>query len=320
MLLSLTFLVIPTMFAISQTSNWQLSGNSNVNAATDFVGTTNSIPLIFKTNNIERMRIDADGNIGSNNFNVNNNNVHFTSGDYFGSFTVKSNVVSFTGNDYYGKFIVFDNTTSYPQSHSGLRFAINGTTHSQIFFNGGAFSHGTSIDGLTGNTEVLSREGDVYLSTGTFLSNGLIVKNGTGYIGVGTNTPLVKLDVNGTTYSRKMFIGTPDANTTSNMGSNNLLAVKGTAVFVKAKVAIYGSGWPDYVFETGYPLPTLDSLDRFIKDHKRLPEMPSAKEVEQDGLDLGATQALLLKKIEELTLIIIQQEKRIDLLEKQIIR
>lgn len=136
-----------------------------------------------------------------------------------------------------------------------------------------------------------------------------------GKVGIGTATPAALLDVNGTTYSRKMFIGTPDANTTNYMGSNNLLAVKGTAVFVKAKVAMYGSAWPDYVFSPQYQLPTLDSLERFIKANQRLPEMPSAREVEKDGLDLGNTQALLVKKVEELTLIMIKLEKRIKELE-----
>ena len=137
-----------------------------------------------------------------------------------------------------------------------------------------------------------------------------------GNVGIGTTTPSVKLDVNGTTYSRKMYLGVPDVNTTTNMGSTNVLAVNGTAVFVKAKVAIYGpTTWPDYVFEPAYKMTTLDSLEQFIQLNKHLPEMPSAADVEKDGLDLGDTQALLLKKIEELTLIVIEQNKRIEKLE-----
>ncbi len=133
-----------------------------------------------------------------------------------------------------------------------------------------------------------------------------------GNVGIGTSTPAAKLSVNG-----NVFIGTQDANTITNMGSNNVLAVNGTAVFVKAKVAIYGpTTWPDYVFEPSYKMTTLDSLEQFIKLNKHLPEMPSAADVEKDGLDLGDNQALLLKKIEELTLIVIEQNKRIEELEK----
>lgn len=130
-----------------------------------------------------------------------------------------------------------------------------------------------------------------------------------GKVGIGTTTPGANLDINGTTYSRKVFVGTPDASTFFNMGSN-LLAVNGTAVFVKAKVALYGTAWPDYVFNPTYKLPELDSLEQFIQLHKHLPEVPSASDVEENGIDVGQTQALLLKKIEELTLNIIELNKK----------
>jgi hypothetical protein len=96
----------------------------------------------------------------------------------------------------------------------------------------------------------------------------------------------------------------------------NALAVNGTAIFTKAKVAVYGSAtWPDYVFAPTYKLTSLDSLEQFIQLNKHLPEVPTASEVEKDGIDLGDNQALLLKKIEELTLIVIEQNKRIEKLE-----
>lgn len=90
----------------------------------------------------------------------------------------------------------------------------------------------------------------------------------------------------------------------------------GAALFTKAviKERIH---WPDYVFHADYLLTPLDSLEQFIKLNKHLPEMPTASDVEGNGLDLGATQALLLKKIEELTLIVIEQNKRIKELEKK---
>jgi len=135
-----------------------------------------------------------------------------------------------------------------------------------------------------------------------------------GNVGIGTSAPATgsKLDINGTTYSRKLYVGTPDANTATNMGSNNLLAVNGTAVFVKAKVAVYGTTWPDYVFAPNYKLTPLDSLEQYIQLNKHLPEVPSADDVKKDGIDLGDNQALLLKKIEELTLIVIEQNKKME--------
>lgn len=133
----------------------------------------------------------------------------------------------------------------------------------------------------------------------------------TGNIGIGNSNPNAnaKLDVNGNIYSNgKVYIGIPDANTITQIAPY-ALAVNGTAVFTKAKVSLYGS-WPDYVFHKDYKLPTLSEIERFIKHNGHLPEVPTAEEVEKNGIDLGDNQVLLLKKIEELTLIVIEQNKR----------
>jgi hypothetical protein len=88
------------------------------------------------------------------------------------------------------------------------------------------------------------------------------------------------------------------------------LAVEGTIGARKVKVTSQPF-WPDYVFEKDYRLPSLVDLEKFIQKHKHLPEVPSAKEADTKGIDLGDNQALLLKKIEELTLYIIDQNKMI---------
>ncbi len=74
------------------------------------------------------------------------------------------------------------------------------------------------------------------------------------------------------------------------------------------EVKVY-SGWADHVFESDYKLMPLTDVDAYIATHGHLPGLPSACEVEQNGVDLGATQALLLEKIEELTLHLIQLQK-----------
>lgn len=89
------------------------------------------------------------------------------------------------------------------------------------------------------------------------------------------------------------------------------LAVNGNAVFTKIKVREYAN-WPDYVFEDGYNLPSLSEVEKFIQKNKHLPEVPSAKEVKENGIDVGDNQALLLRKIEELTLYMIEQNKRLE--------
>lgn len=95
---------------------------------------------------------------------------------------------------------------------------------------------------------------------------------------------------------------------TSNPGSYKL-AVEGTIGARKVKVTT--ASWADYVFEKDYHLPSLAEVEKYIQQHKHLPDVPSAIEVEKNGLDLGDNQAVLLKKIEELTLYAIDQNKQI---------
>jgi hypothetical protein len=97
------------------------------------------------------------------------------------------------------------------------------------------------------------------------------------------------------------------------------LAVNGDAIFTKVKVKTY-LNWPDYVFNPAYSLRPLSEVEKFIKEYQHLPEVPSAKEVENNGLDLGENQAMLLKKIEELTLYMIEQQKEIEKLKATVNR
>jgi hypothetical protein len=85
------------------------------------------------------------------------------------------------------------------------------------------------------------------------------------------------------------------------------LAVNGSAIFTSAWVKPYAN-WPDYVFKRDYYLPSLDSLSAYIQLNHHLPDVPSADSVQQKGIELGNTQAALLKKIEELTLYVIKQD------------
>ncbi|MEQ9062817.1 MAG: hypothetical protein RIE58_01480 [Vicingaceae bacterium] len=70
------------------------------------------------------------------------------------------------------------------------------------------------------------------------------------------------------------------------------------------------TNWPDYVFEKDYQLKDLSEVEAYINENGHLPEVPSAKEIEENGIDLGEMNAVLLRKIEELTLHILKQEKR----------
>lgn len=81
----------------------------------------------------------------------------------------------------------------------------------------------------------------------------------------------------------------------------------------KVKVALsHTTDWSDFVFEDTYELKPLGEVEKYIIKNKHLPDVPSAVEVLEEGLDLGKMDATLLQKIEELTLYVIQQQKEID--------
>lgn len=122
-----------------------------------------------------------------------------------------------------------------------------------------------------------------------------------GFIRLATNNlERVRVDNSG-----NVGIGTPT------VPSGYKLAVDGKIITEEVNVSI-SSAWPDYVFSENYQLTTLEELEAFIKSNKHLPEVPSASEVEANGVKLGEMNALLLKKIEELTLYVIDQDKSIN--------
>ena len=102
-----------------------------------------------------------------------------------------------------------------------------------------------------------------------------LILNGTGNVGIGTSNPNQKLTVNGTIYGKE----------------------------VKVDLSVPG---PDYVFEKEYNLPSLEEIKKYIDTNKHLPEVPSAKEMEANGINMGEMNMLLLKKIEEMTLYIFE--------------
>jgi len=101
------------------------------------------------------------------------------------------------------------------------------------------------------------------------------------------------------------------------IGTNNpgvdKLAVNGNIRAKEVKVEV--ANWPDYVFTEKHKLLTLEEVQNHINEKGHLPNIPSAGEIEANGLEMGEINRLLIEKIEELTLYIIQQEKRIEKLE-----
>ena len=93
------------------------------------------------------------------------------------------------------------------------------------------------------------------------------------------------------------------------------LAVVGKIIAEEVVVKL-STAWPDYVFKPSYNLRPLSEVRAYINQNGHLPEVPTAAQVKEDGVALASMNATLLKKIEELTLYILQQEERIKKLEE----
>lgn len=127
--------------------------------------------------------------------------------------------------------------------------------------------------------------GDLGFTESGVAAGRLVLKKG-GNIGIGLLDPTERLSVNGNVRAKK--------------------------------VIVTQAGWPDYVFDTSYSLRSLSEVEAFIAKNKHLPDMPSARDVEEKGISVGDNQALLLKKIEELTLYLIELKKENTDLKKRI--
>jgi hypothetical protein len=105
----------------------------------------------------------------------------------------------------------------------------------------------------------------------------------------------------------------------ANVGQVNgyRLVVQDGILCEKLKVALRSTGgdWADYVFDPSYKLMPLEEVEEFTKANKHLPNVPSAEEIVKDGLDVSKTSKMFMEKIEELTLHIIELNKRIKDLE-----
>ena len=140
--------------------------------------------------------------------------------------------------------------------------------------------------------------------------NELVFSGVHGYIGSSTNHDL--------------YIRTGGPNTritihkTGNTQIHNDLIVDSEILAQKVKVSSNPGSFPDYVFDSGYQLMPLADVQAYIQANGHLPNVPTAKEVETNGQDLGLIQQKLLEKIEELTLYVIELKADKDALAKRL--
>jgi len=99
----------------------------------------------------------------------------------------------------------------------------------------------------------------------------------------------------------KVLIGTGNQNLLGNFNVDGKITA--------AEIKVESSGGADFVFEEDYQLKSLEEVELFIQENKHLPEIPSAKQMEENGVDLAEMNKLLLQKVEELTLYLLTEHE-----------
>ena len=191
--------------------------------------------------------------------------------------------------------------TNYEVFQDGVSIANTGTTAS---FNVGGLTPSTSYDftvfaedaagnvSAAGNTETVL----------TFDGGGII-----DYTSENANLNTVDWTARDLFADRNLGIGTTDT-------QGYRLAIAGNMIAEGVRVELQ-TNWPDYVFESDFDLKTLEEVKKFIAANGHLPNIPSAKQIEKEGIDLGTMNVKLLEKIEELTLYLLAQDAKIKELE-----
>ncbi|WP_422008449.1 hypothetical protein [Roseivirga pacifica] len=259
--------------------------------------------MYFSNNGVNLMTLLDNGNLGIGTTSPS------TKLEVFQPIGSKSNFITVGAASYESMRIGVDAAGARIQSNSAnqpIYFSLNGSERMRVTANGdvgiGTTSPSDKLEIIGNFVSRVSEGGNrlariansgndgelhIYasnLSTVKIDGNGNSYLNG-GNVGIGITSPDEKLEVNGTIRSKK--------------------------------VKVEAATWPDYVFSSDYKLRKLEDLEIFINKNQHLPEVPSAKEAEANGQDLGGIQAVLLKKIEELTLYVIEQDKRLKMIEEE---
>ncbi|MFB9108148.1 hypothetical protein [Flavobacterium gyeonganense] len=216
----------------------------------------------------------------------------------------------------------FNNNSGNNNIFTGREAGYNNTIGNYNIFTGDE-SGQANLDGY-GNT-FMGRQSGYHNSAGSYNlylgykagytnisgSNNIFLGYNAGESELGSN----RLYIDNTGTSTPLIYGKFDTDqvgiNTNVIPAGYAMAVKGKFITEEIKVQTYAN-WPDFVFKKEYPLPSINEVEKHIKEKGHLPNIPSASEVSENGILLGEMNAKLLQKIEELTLYIIQQEKRFN--------
>jgi hypothetical protein len=230
----------------------------------------------------------------------------------------------------FGNALAFDSPggVSRISSYRGILYQGFNSGDQHYFKNevGGLFD-GTMVTFDPGYYPTDLKDSQVVLKVLTYLRTPGLIVNMAGRVGVGTIDPTAQLHATGsvrfaglTNDNSQARVVVCDANgnlyyrDASSLALNETmysdLAVNGRVSAQRMLITQTGR-WPDYVFSKQYKLPSLTEVENFINQNNHLPGIPSADEVQKKGIDVGSNQAALLKKIEELMLYVIEQDKKL---------
>jgi len=226
----------------------------------------------------------------------------------------------------------FGNTNG-PTNSSALTMSVSNTNEwttgtgypsGQNYYNFGTVLMGGTIGNKRASLHISADQ--LQFMTGSLSDTQRAVITESGSFGLGTATPTAQLHTTGTvrfagltedSTQTRVLVSDASGNlyyrSASSLAANDILrsalAVNGTITAKELRLS--RAGWADYVFDSTYTLMPLSEVDGYIHVHRHLPGIPSAAEVARDGVAVGETQTALLKKIEELTLYTIEQDKKI---------
>lgn len=305
-------------------------------------------PIYFATNNAFKMTIAANGNVGigpsttpeylldvQNRMRLRGgipNNIFTTPGIWFDDYRTTGSAgaeraffgmrdsirLGFYGGGSGGagwgmNFNAKNGNVGIGSTDDFYRLTLSGSDNPLGFYNSGNSFFGNISVASDTSLQIESRYGNIFLGGSASKNILLNPPSGSfffypGNVGVGVSTPTAKFHVGG-----NVMIGS------GSPATGYQLSVNGKVICTEAKVQLTAS-WPDYVFAASYKKPTLYEIEDYINQHKHLPNIPSAAEVEKDGLLLGDMQKRMMEKVEELTLYLIEIKKENDLLKKRVTR
>lgn len=326
------FLLFSSFLCISFISQAQLysSGNTVISGTNVGVGTsTPAVKLHIKNTTAgELLRMENTNASGFGKFSLYNdvagNYANFTkygstfAGGYPGIATMYpyANLLAFGNNGGACLLTTGGNIgiSIYKSGTSKLKFNVNYVSENLGLGGNADPKSNVHINGaLTGDTLKITNA-----TSGHTLTDGLDIRT-TGLLASIINRENSSLEL-GTNNTSHMKISADGKISMGNvtLPSGYKLYVEHGILTEKVKVAVKSSSeWSDYVFADDYQLTNLTTVEAYIKSHKHLPGVPSADEVVEQGIDMAKMDATLLQKIEELTLHMIEMNKRIEYLEKE---